>query len=257
MGQGTLGQVLRAFNTATGELFAVKRLLYNPDNSSQAEFVKQLEVEVNILSRLSHPNIVQYLGSEVVLDSHCTYLEYLSGGSLAHLISRFGPLPERVVKIYLRQVVKGLEYLHANGVVHRDLKCANILVDGEGEVKLADFGCAVKYEGSLQQSNLLTSLKGSILWMAPEVMRQSGYGRKADIWSLGCCGVEMLTGKPPWPSFDDVLQAIMRIGLSNDTPALPQDVSPEASDFLTACLQRDPKARPTSRALLEHPFLMM
>lgn len=255
LGQGTLGQVVKAFNVQTGELFAVKRLLYNPENTSQAEFVKQLEVEVSILSRLSHPNIVQYLGSEVLGESHCTYLEYLSGGSIAHLLSNFGPLPESIVKNYLRQVVLGLEYLHSQGVVHRDLKCGNLLVDNEGEVKLADFGCAVKYDGSLQQSNLLTSLKGSILWMAPEVMRQSGYGRKADIWSLGCCGVEMLTGRPPWPNFDDVLQAIMRIGLSNDTPSIPPGISSEANDFLTACLQRDPDRRSTASQLRNHPFL--
>ena len=255
LGQGTLGQVIRAFNVATGEIFAVKRLLYNPDNTSQAEFVKQLEVEVRILSRLSHPNIVQYRGSELLGESHCTYLEYVSGGSIAHLLSRLGPLPETVVKQYLTQVVQGLNYLHQQGVVHRDLKCGNLLVDNEGEIKLADFGCAVKYDGSAQQSNLLTSLKGSILWMAPEVLRQSGYGRKADIWSLGCCGAEMLTGRPPWPSFDDALQAIMHIGLSTASPSLPQNVSSAASDFLSACLQRDPKARPSAAELLVHPFL--
>ena len=252
-----MGQVLKAFNVQTGELFAVKRLLFNPDNQTQNEYVKSLETEINVLSRLEHPKIVKYLGSERVSDSLCTYLEYLAGGSLTHILNRFGPLPERVVRIYLRQVVEGLAYLHDNKVVHRDLKCANILVDADGVVKLSDFGCSAKYDSSQQQSSLLTSLKGSILWMAPEVMRQSGYGRKADIWSLGCTAIEMLTAKPPWPAFTDVVQAIMRIGLSNAVPEVPQELSGEAKEFLELCLRREPKERPTARELLGSRLLTM
>lgn len=250
-----MGQVIKAFNTATGELFAVKRLLFNPENQAQNEFVRNLQTEINVLSKLQHPKVVQYLGSERVMDSLCTYLEYLSGGSLTHILNRFGPLPERIVRLYVKQVVEGLTYLHANGVIHRDLKCANILVDGEGVVKLADFGCSAQYDTSLQQSALLTSLKGSILWMAPEVMRQSGYGRKADIWSLGCTVIEMLTAKPPWPMFEDVIQAITRIGLSGDTPEVPEGVSQEAKEFLNLCLRRDPKERATAEELLHCRFL--
>jgi serine/threonine protein kinase len=256
LGQGGMGQVLKAFNTLTGELFAVKRLIFNQENAVQNEFVKTLETEINILSKLDHPKIVKYLGSERVSTSLCTYLEYVSGGSLNRILSHFGPLTEEVVQIYLKQVVEGLGYLHSKGVVHRDLKCANILIDGEGIVKLSDFGCSAKYDSSqTQQSSLLTSLKGSILWMAPEVMRQSGYGRKADVWSLGCTAIEMITGKPPWPVFDDAMQAIIRIGLSNDVPEVPTHVSAEAQDFISLCIRRDPKQRPTAFQLLQHPFL--
>jgi serine/threonine protein kinase len=154
----------------------------------------------------------------------------------------------------MKQILKGVEYLHKNRVVHRDIKAANLLVDIDGTIKLSDFGCARRYESDMQ-SGLLNSVRGSLLWMAPEVIKQSGYGRRADIWSLGCTLIELFTGKPPWNNFDNSISAMLRIGLSSDLPEVPEAISPEARDFIYACLQRDAHLRPTASHLLHHPFV--
>jgi mitogen-activated protein kinase kinase kinase len=121
--------------------------------------------------------------------------------------------------------VEGLAYLHDNKVIHFDIKAANLLVDSEGTVKLADFGCSKKIEATYSHSELVMSLKGSIPWMAPEVIKQTGSGRKADIWSVGCAVLEMLTARHPWPDFQNHLSAIMKIAMSNEIPEIPDHIS--------------------------------
>lgn len=256
LGNGRLGNVVRAMDVHTGEMFAVKRLFYEITSDSQRSFIESLEKEVQILQKLAHPNIVKFLGSESIADSLFLYLEYLPGKSLAALISGLGPLPENLVKLYLKDILTGLKYLHERGVVHRDLKGANLLLDEEGRVHLADFGCSTQLDASCSHSDVLTSLKGSLPWMAPEVIQQAGYGRKADIWSVGCVAIELLSGKTPWQDFENQLQAIVRIGLSADLPDIPTGVSPGASDFIFQCIQRNPKQRPSARELLCHPYLL-
>ena len=199
---------------------------------------------------------MKFLGSESITDSLFLYLEYLPGKSLAALISGLGALPEHLVKMYLKDILTGLKYLHERGVVHRDLKGANLLLDEEGRVHLADFGCSAQLDASCSHSDILTSLKGSLPWMAPEVIQQAGYGRKADIWSVGCVAIELLSGKTPWQDFENQLQAIVRIGLSADLPDIPAGVSAAASDFIFQCVQRNPKQRPSARDLLCHSFLL-
>jgi len=256
LGNGRLGNVVRAMDICTGEMFAVKRLFYDSTNDSQLTFIQSLEKEVQILQKLAHPNIVKFLGSESITDSLFLYLEYLPGKSLAALISGLGALPEHLVKMYLKDILTGLKYLHERGVVHRDLKGANLLLDEEGRVHLADFGCSAQLDASCSHSDILTSLKGSLPWMAPEVIQQAGYGRKADIWSVGCVAIELLSGKTPWQDFENQLQAIVRIGLSADLPDIPAGVSAAASDFIFQCVQRNPKQRPSARDLLCHSFLL-
>lgn len=111
------------------------------------------------------------------------------------MIQKFGALKEAVVKKYTKQILNGLRYLHYNEVIHRDLKAANVLVDRAGVCKLSDFGTAKIVSEMGSESN---SLKGTVNWMAPEVIQQLKYGRYADIWSLGCTVYEMVTGKAPW-----------------------------------------------------------
>lgn len=153
--------MLKAFDIVTGELFAVKRIFFNPENISQTRFISAFNNEINILKNLNQKYIVRYLGSETVSDSFCIYLEYLPGGCISRLLLNLGPLPETTVKVYIRQVLKGLIYLHNNNVIHRDIKGANLLLDSHGRVKLSDFGCSVKYESD-NESGMVTSLKGSL-----------------------------------------------------------------------------------------------
>ncbi|EGR27766.1 hypothetical protein IMG5_189670 [Ichthyophthirius multifiliis] len=155
-----------------------------------------------MLKNLNHPNIVKYYGYKQDQEFLYIYMEQMSGGSISSMLKQYGSFDEEVIKIFVKQIVQGLSYLHSLGVVHRDIKGANILSNGNGIVKLADFGAArIKQNlkvNRLQESEFCESAKGSLFWMAPEVIKQETHGRKSDIWSLGCTIIEMASGKHPW-----------------------------------------------------------
>ena len=126
----------------------------------------------------------------------------------------------------------------ANRIIHRDIKGANILVDADGIVKLADFGASKQLQNVMGASVQQQSLKGTPYWMAPEVIKQTGHGRQADIWSVGCTMIEMLTGKPPWSHCDTQVSALFHIASSKDPPKLPTDISSVLSSFLLLTFAR-------------------
>jgi len=198
LGQGSFGRVIFAANMDTGELFAVKQIpISGFSYETVHERVEEIQQEVDILSHLNHKNIVRYMGSSRDEQNLNIFLEYVAGGSIASLLGKYGKFNESLVRVYTRQIVEGLEYLHFHNIIHRDIKGANVLVNNEGVCKLADFGAAKKIYG-LTDYTQFKSLRGTINWMAPEVIKQEGHGRYADIWSLGCTVLEMLTAKPPW-----------------------------------------------------------
>ncbi|XP_015084771.1 mitogen-activated protein kinase kinase kinase YODA [Solanum pennellii] len=251
IGRGTFGHVYLGFNSESGEMCAMKEVTLFSDDPKSRESAQQLGQEISLLSRLGHPNIVQYYGSETVDDKLYIYLEYVSGGSIYKILQEYGQLGELAIQSYTQQILSGLAYLHAKNTVHRDIKGANILVDPNGRVKLADFGMAKHITG--QYCPL--SFKGSPYWMAPEVIKNSnGCNLAVDIWSLGCTVLEMATTKPPWSQYEGVA-AIFKIGNSKEVPAIPYHLSDEGKDFVRQCLQRNPLHRPTASQLLKHPFV--
>nr|XP_017233538.1 PREDICTED: mitogen-activated protein kinase kinase kinase YODA-like [Daucus carota subsp. sativus] len=251
LGRGTFGHVYVGFDSENGEMCAMKEVTLFSDDPKSKESAQQLRQEVALLSRLRHPNIVQYLGSEVVDDKLYIYLEYVSGGSIYKLLRDYGQLGEAAIRSYTQQILSGLAYLHARHTIHRDIKGANLLVDPNGRVKLADFGMAKHISG--QPCHL--SFKGSPYWMAPEIIKNSSSCNVAvDIWSLGCTILEMATTKPPWSQFEGVA-AIFKIGHSKELPDMPQNLSDDGKDFIRRCLQRNPLDRPSAAQLLEHPFV--
>ncbi|KAL8026246.1 hypothetical protein ABFX02_14G015400 [Erythranthe guttata] len=256
IGCGAFGRVYMGMNLDSGELLAVKQVAIATNNGSKKtqEYIRELEKEVNLLKNLSHPNIVRYLGTAREQDSLNILLEFVPGGSISSLLGKFGSFPESVIRMYTKQLLLGLEYLHENKIMHRDIKGANILVDNKACIKLADFGASKKVE-ALAAATGAKSMKGTPYWMAPEVIVQTGHSYSADIWSVGCTIIEMATGKAPWSQQYQEVAALFYVGTTKSHPPIPEHLSREANDFLLKCLQKEPDLRSTASELLKHPFV--
>lgn len=280
IGKGTFGRVYLGMNTTTGELLAVKQVEVNPkaantDPAKIREMVKALDLEIDTMQHLDHVNIVQYLGCERKEYSISIFLEYISGGSVGSCLRKHGRFEEPVVSSLTRQTLCGLAYLHSEGILHRDLKADNILLDLDGTCKISDFGIS-KRSANPYNNDITNSMQGSVFWMAPEVIRaqsqtltaastdgsldvtsSAGYSAKVDIWSLGCVVLEMFAGRRPW-SKEEAIGAIYKLGSLNQAPPIPDDVStvvgPAALSFMYDCFTIDPGERPTADTLLRAPF---
>ncbi|KAF8702061.1 hypothetical protein HU200_033406 [Digitaria exilis] len=257
IGSGAFGQVYLGMDLDSGELLAVKQVLIGSSNATREKaqaHVMELEDEVKMLKNLSHPNIVRYIGTVREENTLNILLEFVPGGSIQSLLGRLGSFPEAVIRKYTRQLLQGLVYLHRNGIIHRDIKGANILVDNKGGIKLADFGASKQVE-KLATATAAKTMKGTPYWMAPEVIVGSGYNCSADIWSVGCTVIEMATGKPPWSHEYQEVSLLYYVGTTKSHPPIPEHLSPEAKDFLLKCLQKEPEMRSAASDLLQHPFV--
>jgi len=246
------GSVYRALDQRTGKVFAVKEVAVDQREEKARQFQAALENELEICKALRHPCIVSFLGYDRIDHKTFIYLEYMAGGSLQQVLVEFGALDESLVVTYTRDALRGLEYLHTQNpaVLHRDIKCGNILVDLQCHVKLADFGCS-----KMLDDDMTHTMRGSIPWMAPEVVKATGHGPSADIWSLGCAVIEMATACPPWGKFDNPVQAMAKIAMSKDLPVVPTCLSESGREFITTCVQRDKSARPCAAEALKLKFL--
>ncbi|KAH8880336.1 Pkinase-domain-containing protein [Thozetella sp. PMI_491] len=263
IGKGTYGRVYLGMNATTGEFLAVKEVEVNPraaqgDKNKMRELVAALDQEIDTMQHLDHVNIVQYLGCERKETSISIFLEYISGGSIGSCLRKHGKFEESVVSSLTRQTLSGLAYLHREGILHRDLKADNILLDVDGTCKISDFGISKKTD-NIYGNDKTNSMQGSVFWMAPEVIRSQGegYSAKVDIWSLGCVVLEMFEGRRPW-SKEEAVGAIYKIA-NGETPPIPDEIrekiSPLAIAFMLDCFQVDPSERPTADMLLsQHPF---
>lgn len=269
IGQGSFGTVFLALHAVTAELMAVKQVEMPSNAGSKMDsrknnMIEALKHEISLLRDLKHTNIVQYLGSNSDEKNLNIFLEYVAGGSVATMLVNYGSLPEGLIANFVRQILQGLNYLHSKDIIHRDIKGANILVDNKGTVKISDFGISKRVEAStllnpgphLKRGGPRVSLQGSVFWMAPEVVRQTAYTKKADIWSLGCLIVEMFTGSHPHPNCTQ-LQAIFKIGQTNADsarPDVPDMASEDAKDFLRKTFEIEHEKRPSAEELIGSPF---
>ncbi|TGZ81089.1 Pkinase-domain-containing protein [Ascodesmis nigricans] len=262
IGHGSFGNVYLGLNALTGELMAVKQVEIpsgGAEDSRKQGMIEALNREIALLKDLQHPNIVQYLASNKEDNCFNIFLEYVPGGSVAGMLSSYGPLREPLIRTFVKQILNGLAYLHGKNIIHRDIKGANVLVDNKGGIKISDFGISKKMEADLltfRKGNGVNrpSLQGSVYWMAPEVVKQTSYTLKADIWSLGCLIVEMFTGSHPYPDCSQ-LQAIFQIGAGGSKPTIPAQATEEGKDFLAQTFELDHNKRPTADELLLSPFL--
>ncbi|EYU23257.1 hypothetical protein MIMGU_mgv1a025764mg, partial [Erythranthe guttata] len=242
IGKGAYGRVYKGLDLENGDFVAIKQV--SLENIAQED--------LNTIMNLNHKNIVKYLGSLKTKTHLHIILEYVENGSLANIIkpNKFGPFPESLVAVYIAQVLEGLVYLHEQGVIHRDIKGANILTTKEGLVKLADFGVATK----LTEADVNThSVVGTPYWMAPEVIEMSGVCAASDIWSVGCTVIELLTCVPPYYDLQP-MPALFRI-VQDEHPPIPDSLSPSITDFLRQCFKKDARQRPDAKTLLSHPWI--
>lgn len=262
IGKGTYGKVYLALNATTGEMIAVKqvempRTASDKSDTRQVTVVEALKLESETLKDLDHPNIVQYLGFEETPTFLSIFLEYVPGGSIASCLRKHGKFDDEVSKSFTGQILDGLEYLHKRGILHRDLKADNILVETSGVCKISDFGIS-KRTDDINMAEAYTSMQGTVFWMAPEVInsQQRGYNSKIDIWSVGCVVYEMWTGQRPW-SGQEAMAVLLHLYQTKQGPPLPSDVqlSSLADDFRQRCFAMDPDERPTAAVLRLHPYL--
>ncbi|EGB04224.1 hypothetical protein AURANDRAFT_3341, partial [Aureococcus anophagefferens] len=228
IGAGANGRVYLGLEEDTGAIIAVKEILFTKNEQDLEELV-QMQEEIELLRSLHHPNIVTYLGTDVCDDDQTLYIftEWVPGGSIQALVTKFGRLSEAIVRKYVAQLLVGLDYLHEQQVIHRDIKAANILVDDRGTIKLADFGSSKRMDSMGTIGNDNHSLRGTPYFMAPEVIMQTGHGRKADIWSVGCTILQMVTGQPPWKSLQLGTPAALMFHIVNSQAPPPMPFCPE------------------------------
>ncbi|OXB62068.1 hypothetical protein ASZ78_007564 [Callipepla squamata] len=258
IGLGAFSSCYQAQDVGTGTLMAVKQVTYVRNTSSeQEEVVEALREEIRMMSHLNHPNIIRMLGATCEKSNYNLFIEWMAGGSVAHLLSKYGAFKESVIINYTEQLLRGLSYLHENQIIHRDVKGANLLIDSTGHrLRIADFGAAARLASKgTGAGEFQGQLLGTIAFMAPEVLRGQQYGRSCDVWSVGCVVIEMACAKPPWNAekHSNHLALIFKIASATTAPSIPSHLSPGLRDVTLRCLELQPQDRPPSRELLKHP----
>ncbi|WVO13581.1 hypothetical protein L204_101202 [Cryptococcus depauperatus] len=247
LGAGNFGTVWKAMHNDTKQIVAIKMI----DLESSEDDISEIQAEITHLSSCWSEHVTKYYGSFVRGARLWIVMEYLAGGSCLDLLKP-GAFTEIQIATICRELLLGLEYLHSEGKIHRDIKAANILLSASGDVKLADFGVAAQLSSHKSQRHTFV---GTPFWMAPEVIRQAGYDSRADIWSLGITAIEMAKGDPPLSEYHP-----MRVLFLIPKAKAPRLEAEEGwgenfRSFVERCLQKDPHDRATAKELLQHPFI--
>lgn len=260
IGTGSFGQVYKAMNTETGEEFAVKELSLR-NGSLDLKGIDSLAREIEVMRQLNHPNIVRYLGCDVRREDATLLIfqEWVPGNSLISRLQTYGCFSLAMTRRYTRQLLEGLAYLHANGVIHMDVKCENLLLDKGGVIKLGDFGTSDWITSTATKDGDGAAKFGTPLFTAPEVLLDRQYTTKADIWAVGGAALQMLTLKAPWSElgFRSPVQLMRHMSKRQGPPPVPQAVDRDARAFILRCMEWQPHLRPEASVLRMDPFVQL
>ncbi|KAL6452320.1 KIC1 Serine/threonine-protein kinase KIC1 [Candida maltosa Xu316] len=250
IGRGKFGVVYKAINKQTKQIVAIKVLNLDTDEDELVD----VQQEIQFLTELKNvPNITHYYGSILNDTKLWIIMDYCAGGSLRTLL-KAGVFEERYIGIVVRELLVTLSAVHKLGVIHRDLKAANVLISKEGNVQLCDFGVATKLTSN---SSKRTTMAGTPYWMAPEVIRTGdSYNSKADIWSLGITIYEIATGNPPYCDKD--ASWAMQLILKSTPPRLEgREFSSALKECIALCLDENPEERPCADELMKCKLMKM
>lgn len=245
--EGSTCVIYKAFDPTRNLTVAVKEMALNATNSPT------LLIETRLMASMKHTNIIQFYAAHRVENTLWILMELMDGGSLTN-VATYCECQEPHIAYLAREVLQGLEYMHKNNKIHRDIKTDNVLLKANGEVRLADFGFAAQLSS---QQDSRKSIVGTPYWMAPELIKALPYSFAVDIWSLGIMCRELAEGEPPYVA-EPPMKALYLI-VANGIPEITdiETRSPEFLDFLDKCLKLVPEERSTATELLQHPFIQM